>query len=254
MNNARAARSLLQAGADKDAQDGRVRPGRGPPKTGVLAGEQRETRGGGPAARRGVRQGRPTGVASAHPPLAVSSRAGADATVSGRPGRRAGGRAAAAGAGRGPRAAGSGRTRARRRRSPAQPLGPAEAAGRGGARGDAPQSPAGPRRGRLRACAGRFGKRAAERGRGRAARPDAVGGSSPAWGRGRAANPDLVRRLGRARGRGLLSEPEPSERSRRRPAPPRPKVPRRHARAEAHPRNGARGIRGGRRERGCGLS
>lgn len=31
MNNARAARSLLQAGADKDAQDGRVRPGRGLP-------------------------------------------------------------------------------------------------------------------------------------------------------------------------------------------------------------------------------
>lgn len=27
MNNARAARSLLQAGADKDAQDSRVRPG-----------------------------------------------------------------------------------------------------------------------------------------------------------------------------------------------------------------------------------
>lgn len=31
VNNARAARSLLQAGADKDAQDGRVRPGRGIP-------------------------------------------------------------------------------------------------------------------------------------------------------------------------------------------------------------------------------
>lgn len=31
VNNARAAHSLLQAGADKDAQDGRVRPGRGLP-------------------------------------------------------------------------------------------------------------------------------------------------------------------------------------------------------------------------------
>lgn len=32
VNNSRAARSLLQAGADKDAQDGRVRPGSGHPR------------------------------------------------------------------------------------------------------------------------------------------------------------------------------------------------------------------------------
>nr|XP_023397167.1 LOW QUALITY PROTEIN: neurogenic locus notch homolog protein 4 [Loxodonta africana] len=89
VNNARAARSLLQAGADKDAQDSRVRQGQRVlyKKVGVggwkSAGTRTKRKGAGPAAK--WVESRRTGPVSAALPdlflLAVSSHAGADAAV-----------------------------------------------------------------------------------------------------------------------------------------------------------------------------